>query len=153
MQVQCQLFCTKRSYCDFVVWTEKEVHIERIHPDESFWLENVSKVKHFFVTSILPEFTGKFYSRTPESQVPSISGPLSSVSSLETDGNPAKKYCYCQGPEYGDMVGCDNPTCSYDWFHLHCLKLVSPPKSKYWFCPDCRKLPKFKRKKSKTLNS
>ena len=120
MQVQCQLFCTQRSYCDFVVWTEKDVHIERIYPDESFWLENVSRVKHFFVTSILPELIGKFYSRTSESvsvpQTPSPSGPSSSVSfsepgpsssvsfsepgpsssvpSVETDGDSAKKYCY-----------------------------------------------------------
>ena len=33
MQVQCQVFCTQRSYCDFVVWTEKDVHIQRIYPD------------------------------------------------------------------------------------------------------------------------
>ena len=84
MQVQCQLFCTQRSYCDFVVWTEKDVHIERIYPDESFWLENVSRVKHFFVTSILPELIGKFYSRTSESvSVSSNTGPSCSVSFSE----------------------------------------------------------------------
>ena len=148
-QVQCQLFCTKRSYCDFVVWTEKEVHIERIYPDERLWLENVSRVKHFFITSILPELIGKFYSRTSESQVPSqSSGPSASLSSGETDGCSAKTYCYCSGPEYGDMVGCDNPS----WFHLSCLKLVSQPKSKYWYCPDCRKLPEFRRKKVKKMD-
>ena len=27
-------------------------------------------------------------------------------------------YCYCQGPEEGEMVGCDNPDCKYEWFHL-----------------------------------
>ena len=168
MQVQCQLFCTQRSYCDFVVWTEKDVHIERIYPDESFWLESVSRVRHFFVTSILPELIGKFYSRTSElvsvTQTPSPSGPScsvplsepgpsSSVPSVETDGDSAKTYCYCQGPEYGDMVGCDNPSCLHEWFHLSCLKLVCQPKSKYWYCPDCRKLPEFKRKKSKKLSS
>ena len=168
MQVQCQLFCTQRSYCDFVVWTEKDVHIERIYPDESFWLESVSRVRHFFVTSILPELIGKFYSRTSElvsvTQTPSPSGPScsvplsepgpsSSVPSVKTDGDSAKTYCYCQGPEYGDMVGCDNPSCLHEWFHLSCLKLVCQPKSKYWYCPDCRKLPEIKRKKSKKLSS
>ena len=118
MQVQCQLFCTQRSYCDFVLWTEKDVHIERIYPDETFWLETVSRVKHFFITSILPELIGKFYSRTSESvsvpQTPSPSGPSCSVSlsdpgpsssvpSIETDGDSTKTYCYCQGPEYGEM--------------------------------------------------
>ena len=33
------------------------------------------------------------------------------------------------------------------------LKLVCQPKTKYWYCPDCRKLPEFKRKKSKKLSS
>ena len=142
MQVQCQLFCTQRSYCDFVVWTEKDVHIERIYPDERFWLESVSRVRHFFVTSILPELIGKFYSRTSElvsvTQTPSPSGPScsvplsepgpsSSVPSVKTDGDSAKTYCYCQGPEYGDMVGCDNPSCLHEWFHLSCLKLVVNP--------------------------
>ena len=128
---------------------EKEVHFERIYPDERFWLENVSKVTHFFITSILPELIGKFYSRTSECQMPSLSGPSSSLPSVETSGNSEKTYCYCRGPEYGDMVGCDNPSCLYEWFHLSCLKLVALPKSKHWYCPDCRKLPEFRRKRVK----
>ena len=150
------------------MWTEIHVYIERIYPDESFWLENVSRVKHFFVTSILPELIGKFYSRTSElvsvPQTPPPSGtlcpvslsepgPSSSVPSNEIDGDSTKTYCYCRGLEYGDMIGCDNPRCLHQWFHLSCLKLVCPPKSKYWYCPDCRKLPKFRRKKCKTLSS
>ena len=67
IQVQCQLFCSKKIYCDFIVWTEKDVHIERIYPNEEFWLRNVEKVKHFFITSILPELMGTFYSRTSHS--------------------------------------------------------------------------------------
>ena len=47
MQVQCQLFCTQRNYCDFVVWTKKDVNVERIYPNESLWLENVSRVKNY----------------------------------------------------------------------------------------------------------
>ena len=139
MRVQCQLFCTQRNYCDFVVWMKKDVHIEHIYPDESFWLENVYRVKHFFVTAILPELIGKLYSgtsdsasvpQTPSPNEPSCSiplsepGPLSSVPSIETNGDSAKTYCYCQGLEYGDMVGCDNPSCPHEWFHLSCLKLV-----------------------------
>jgi len=166
MQVQCQLFCTQRSYCDFVVYTEKDVHIQRIYPDESFWQENVSRVKHFFVTSVFPELIGKFYSRTTElasvhqSLSPSVPlcsvplsepGPSSTVSSIETDGDSEKMYCYCKGPEYGEMVGCDNPGCVHEWFHLSCLNMVHQPKSKYWYCPDCRKLPEFQRKKIKKL--
>jgi inhibitor of growth protein 3 len=38
------------------------------------------------------------------------------------DGEPADegeqdggRYCYCQGPSYGEMVGCDDEHCAYEW--------------------------------------
>ena len=40
-QVQGQLNITGRNYCDFVVRTEKDMHIERINKDETFWKENM----------------------------------------------------------------------------------------------------------------
>ena len=159
MQVQCQLFCTQRNYCDFVVWTEEDIHFECIYPDESFWIENVTRVKQFFNAASLPELVGKFHSRgsesgsTPNSPVESLSqsavDPTSTPSPLTPSTSDTAKFCYCQGPGEGDMVGCDNPSCAYEWFHLRCLKLVSLPTSKHWYCPDCRKLSCFKRKKSK----
>ena len=36
------------------------------------------------------------------------------------------------------MVGCDNPSCPYKWFHLPCLKLTALSRSKKWFCPECQ---------------
>ena len=35
-QVQCQLFVTEMAYCDFVVWTEKDLFVQRLMPDEHF---------------------------------------------------------------------------------------------------------------------
>ncbi len=58
-------------------------------------------------------------------------------------------FCYCGGPEEGEMVGCDNSKCSYQWFHFECIGLKSLPQSKYWYCPDCRTIDEFKRKKLK----
>ncbi len=61
---RCNVSCSvqgEASYCDIVVWTENDVHIERIHPDEDFWLANVAKAKYFLS---LPEHFGKFYSHT-----------------------------------------------------------------------------------------
>lgn len=154
--MQCQLFCAQRTYCDFVVWTEKEVNIERIYPDNAFWLEHVQRVKHFFTVGILPELVGKFYSRptTTDPLVPiqSPSEPLSEPAGDE-EGVTACKYCYCHEDKEGEMIGCDNPQCRYEWFHFSCLKLSSKPKSKLWYCPDCRKLPEFRRKKVKTTGN
>lgn len=142
-----------------MVWTKNDVHIERIFPDEKFWLTNVVRAKVFFETSILPELLGKFYSRTSRlptcrqqlSQEPSCSGTSASIiedhgednSNVEletTDDVEVPLYCYCQGTAEGDRVGCDNPSCTHQWFHLSCLKLESLSKCKYWYCPDCRKL-------------
>ena len=47
------------------------------------------------------------------------------------------------------MVACDNEDCSIEWFHTGCLRITTVPKGK-WYCPDCRKLPKFKRKRAHT---
>ena len=48
-------------------------------------------------------------------------------------------YCLCQQTSYGEMIGCDNDDCPYEWFHLPCvgLTLGTRPRGKY-FCPNCR---------------
>ncbi|KAF2859416.1 hypothetical protein K470DRAFT_258901 [Piedraia hortae CBS 480.64] len=57
------------------------------------------------------------------------------------DDDDQQPYCYCQKVSYGDMVGCDNQNCQYQWFHWECVGLKSEPKGS-WLCPTCRKLPK-----------
>ena len=108
-------------------------------------------MKHFFDKGILPELVGKFYSRpttmNPFPQVPSLSAPPSDPSGEEVEA--AYKYCYCHEDKEGEMIGCNNPQCHYEWFHFSCLKLSSKPKSTLWYCPDCTKLPQFRRKTSK----
>ncbi|RMZ86367.1 hypothetical protein DV736_g6406, partial [Chaetothyriales sp. CBS 134916] len=47
-----------------------------------------------------------------------------------------EKYCYCNGPSYGEMIACDNPKCPGEWFHLECIGLKNAPKSEKWFCED-----------------
>ena len=54
-QVQCQLNCANRSWCDFVLRTNKYIHIERIQRDKSWWEQHLEKAKEFFFTSLLPE--------------------------------------------------------------------------------------------------
>jgi len=42
-QVQAQHVCTKGSYCDFVVWTEKDFHFERITFDAALFREFIQQ--------------------------------------------------------------------------------------------------------------
>jgi hypothetical protein len=145
LQVQAQLLCTGSKYCDFIVYTNEDIHVERIELDLPFLDENLPKAKALFENSILPELLGRWFSRPPDDTVPSTSTsrPTNDISVVPDDPS---KYCYCQEGEHGEMVGCDNTDCPYQWFHLDCLNLTKPPKGKIWYCPDCRKLDKFMRK-------
>ena len=44
-QVQATMFCTKRNWCDFVVNTTQDLHIERIRFNEPFWAKVMPKLK------------------------------------------------------------------------------------------------------------
>ena len=43
----CQLYCTTRTYCDFVVWLREDFLIERIYLDEDFMTGCTAKSEHF----------------------------------------------------------------------------------------------------------
>mmetsp|Transcript_15693 Transcript_15693/g.28630 ORF Transcript_15693/g.28630 Transcript_15693/m.28630 type:complete len:185 (+) Transcript_15693:2324-2878(+) len=47
-----------------------------------------------------------------------------------------KPMCICGEGSYGDMVKCDNPQCSREWFHYKCVGIESQPDGS-WFCPTC----------------
>ncbi|KIK03181.1 hypothetical protein K443DRAFT_677024 [Laccaria amethystina LaAM-08-1] len=47
-------------------------------------------------------------------------------------------YCFCHKPSFGDMIGCDNLDCPYQWFHISCVGVKTPLPDK-WYCPECVK--------------
>ena len=64
-QIQTQLGVWKMEGAFFVVWTEKDLHFERITFDHLLWSNICQKSKHIFDIAILPELVGKFFSRLP----------------------------------------------------------------------------------------
>ena len=72
-----------------------------------------------------------------------IEQPCGSTQNLPPDhssSNNCDQWCYCKEDESIDhMIGCDNPNCPIQWFHLSCLHLTlnQVPKGK-WFCPECK---------------
>ncbi|KAH6914717.1 hypothetical protein BKA70DRAFT_1368605 [Coprinopsis sp. MPI-PUGE-AT-0042] len=56
----------------------------------------------------------------------------------EMDEEDLTLYCFCQKRSYGDMIGCDNTDCPYQWFHIGCVG-VKPPLPDKWYCPECSK--------------
>lgn len=64
-----------------------------------------------------------------------IAAPSHDVLDMPVDPNEPT-YCVCQQVSYGEMIGCDNPDCTIEWFHFACVSLTSKPKGK-WYCPRC----------------
>ncbi|KAF7432776.1 Histone acetyltransferase complex subunit [Pleurotus ostreatus] len=54
------------------------------------------------------------------------------------DAEDTTIYCFCQKTGAGEMmIGCDNPSCSYQWFHISCVGVKQPLPDK-WYCPECK---------------
>ena len=54
-QVQCQIYCTNSDWCDFVLQTDKDIHIERIQRDRKWWDTQLTKLQKFYFSALLPE--------------------------------------------------------------------------------------------------
>ena len=54
-QIQCQLYCCDKQWCDFVVRTEKELHVERIWRNQEWWQIQLAKLRSFYFEALLPE--------------------------------------------------------------------------------------------------
>ncbi|ODQ64415.1 chromatin modification-related protein YNG2 [Nadsonia fulvescens var. elongata DSM 6958] len=61
-------------------------------------------------------------------------------------GDEDEIYCFCRQVSFGDMIGCDNENCKYEWFHYGCVGLKEPPQG-IWYCPACTKTTKEKETK------
>ena len=70
-QIQCQMYCCKREWCDFIVRTNKDMHVERIHRDQIWWEQQMEKLCEFYFSALLPELAcprqGKGRIREPPS--------------------------------------------------------------------------------------
>ena len=145
------MFVCDVSYCDFCVCTftcddpESGLYIERIYQDPSFWENCLSKAEHFFKVCLLPELVGKWYTRPIVKPSGDENNPNLDNATSNNSSDHKQLYCYCNGPESGTMIACDNPQCTTEWFHLTCLKLTSTPRGK-WYCPDCRKFPSLNKR-------
>ena len=130
--MQAQIFLCQAKFVHFAVWTPKGIHIDGIEPSLEFFHVVLEKVKTFYLQAILPEILGKSYSRkklTPCSNKNSSPGE---------EEHRTELWCYCNKPEETGkaMIGCDNPNCPIEWFHMECLNMESIPRGK-WCCPDC----------------
>lgn len=128
---QCPLFCTQRTYCDFVVWTQKEVHISN------------ACIYVFGLSACAPLLQCRHTSRT--SRPAAIEELIEATAQLVASFN-LWRHLQCSSTveetrrckvlllllkERKGEIRCR-------WFHF---QLSSKPKSRLWYCPDCKKFP------------
>ena len=46
-----QLDCTDRDWCDFVLRTDKDIHIQRIQRDKKWWGLQMAKLQRFYFSA------------------------------------------------------------------------------------------------------
>lgn len=127
-QVQLQMFVYQVDSCDFVTWAPKFVIITYVKKDEKFVREMIDKCKLMYRNHILPELLTR--------KIENANQPTNDPTPVTA---PTKLFCICQKPEdENEYVGCDNPECKIEWYHMSCLKLKRKPKGT-WLCPACRK--------------
>lgn len=151
-QVQTQLGVCELESAYFVVWTEKDLHVEHILFNGEFWDMICKKSKHIFDTAIMPELVGKFYTRLSSTMGNVSAEPCVSVVDSDVSDNGAsgsgqeESWCHCGEVEFGQMILCENAKCDIQWFHYSCVNVA--PKGK-WYCSNCCKLPQFNPKRLK----
>ena len=59
-QVQGQMAICSKKWCDFVVYTNNGISIERIQFDELVWNAMILKLKSFYINSLLPKLVQQF---------------------------------------------------------------------------------------------
>ncbi|XP_048590107.1 uncharacterized protein LOC125573589 [Nematostella vectensis] len=123
VQLQMNVYGIKHSY--FTVWNPQFCFFTQVEYDKEFD-HRLQTLVAFHKRHIAPELV----TRKLELQ----------IDETEHKKNTNELFCVCQQPECeGDeMIGCDNPSCKYKWFHFTCIKLNRAPKGG-WYCKFCKK--------------
>ncbi|KAL3855785.1 hypothetical protein ACJMK2_014985 [Sinanodonta woodiana] len=108
-KVQIQMHVHQVQYCDFDVFTSKELCITRLKYD----------ARVFFMSLVLSENV----TRELENRI---------IDAAENDN--VATYCICDQQKYGKMIQWDNDDC---WFHYACVNVCRKPRGK-WYCPCCK---------------
>ena len=91
-QVQTAMLCTETKWCDFVVKTTVDIHIERITFDEDFCNKFIPKVRYFYFDCILPQLTDprpKEATREPMEWIDNITEWHSTIDELTNTSHPS----------------------------------------------------------------
>ena len=68
-QVQCQFYCDDKQWCDFVVKTNQNLQVERIHRDQEWLDKQLPKLEVFYFNAMLPELACPRYRKSGISEI------------------------------------------------------------------------------------
>ncbi len=54
-QVQCKLYSTHTDWCDFILPTNNDLHIQHIQRDKKWWGLQMTKLRKFYFEALLPK--------------------------------------------------------------------------------------------------
>lgn len=83
-----------------------------------------------------PQKNRKNKEKEKEKEEQNVPFPLRITLPIFIDPNEPT-WCYCNRISFGEMIGCDDPECKYEWFHLECVGLKEVPEDDEWYCQDC----------------
>ena len=107
-----KIFMHKKSSSDFVVWSKTGNFLcEHILPNTDFISEQLNLTEIFFYFAILSKLLSKWFTRD-YTALPTVM--LHDDSDEEEDNGSCSN---CQEAKGGDMIGCENVSCSMKWFH------------------------------------
>lgn len=145
-QIQMQMVACDVKYGDFVLWTLKDFIVLRIYKDAQLCTSMVERCGLYFRLVLLPELCFHYWTDREEQETQDAeSTPPGEETEDHTEAQEMRStptnevlYCLCQKPEDGKMVMCDSQTCELKWFHYSCVNLKRAPKTKKWYCPQCK---------------
>jgi inhibitor of growth protein 4 len=73
-------------------------------------------------------------SSNKDEQVAEFEIPIQAINEPIDPNEPV--YCTCRQVSFGRMVGCENESCRYEWFHFECVGLKEEPND-VWYCSEC----------------
>ena len=102
-------------FCDFVMWRNVELAINRIKCDDNFLEKAIDKTTTFLKYCILLEIVGKWFTCPLPTSTELQSQPSSSNSSLATSDTNAETvndtWYYCRKQESGKIIMCERDNC------------------------------------------
>ncbi|KAF4143915.1 Inhibitor of growth proteins N-terminal histone-binding domain-containing protein, partial [Phytophthora infestans] len=112
-------------------------------PNVNVRIKEQHNMKDKTATPVVKASSGDSSSRKRPIAVTAVAVPVAAadpvmLASVDLPIDPNEPiYCSCRRVSVGQMVGCDNDDCKYEWFHFGCVRLADQHAGK-WYCQDCK---------------